>query len=124
VKTRRFITLAAAVVSVIIGAYFATDRFIRRNRTVDTSKLIAALRAFSGDHAARGHQLPSAVSLRELVAGHYLSTADVRGFDGVEVTFSLTTEESRPQQIMIRARLPDGREIAQLADGSVQQLRK
>src|SRR5262249_8774985 len=104
------------------GAYFITARFIHRDRTMDTAKLITAIQAFSRDHAARGQQLPSTVSLRELVVGHYLGAADVRAFDGMEVSFSLTADESRPQQIMIEARLPDGTRIATLADGSATQL--
>jgi hypothetical protein len=123
VKTRRLIVLLAAVTALAVATYFVTDGFVHRNHAVDTSRLIAALQAFSRNHETRGQQLPSAVSLRELLVGHYLTPADVRAFDGMEVTFSLSVDESRPQQIMIRARLPDGREIEQLADGAVQQLR-
>jgi hypothetical protein len=121
-QTRRFIILATAVVFILVAAHFATERSTHRSPTLDTSKVIAALQAFSREHVKGGQPLPATVSLRDLIARHYLTAADVRAFDGMEVTFSLTADETRPQQILIEARLPDGSRIASLADGSAQQL--
>ena len=59
------------------------------------------------------------MSLRELIARKLLAEADVTGFTGMDVTVSLTTDESRPEEVLIRARMPDGREVVTLADGSV-----
>jgi hypothetical protein len=68
--------------------------------------------------------LPASVSLRELVSGGYITTNDVRAFDGMEVTVSLTASDTDPHSILIRVRMPDGSQIAAMADGSVQQLPK
>jgi len=88
----------------------------------DAAKLVAAVRAFSRDKTAAGQALPTSVSLRELIGGGYIAASEVRAFDGMEVAISLAVDETRPQEILIRVRLPDGRVIASLADGSAQQL--
>src|SRR5262249_55665590 len=88
----------------------------------DPSKIVAAVQAFSRDQPAHGRALPASVSLRELVKGGYVAADDVRAFDGMDVTISLTADETRPQEILIRVRLPDGSVIAALGDGSAQQL--
>ncbi len=80
--------------------------------------------AFSRDLTARGQPLPPTVSLRELVSGGYIAAADLRAFDGMDVTISLTADEARPQEILIRVRMPDGSVTALLADGSIQGLRR
>jgi hypothetical protein len=83
---------------------------------------MAAVHAFARDQATRGRALPAWVSVGELVAGGYIASSDVPAFDGMEFSFSLTPNETRPQDILIRVRLPDGSVIAQLGDGSIQQL--
>ena len=55
--------------------------------------------AFSRDLTARGQPLPPTVSLRELVSGGYIAAADLRAFDGMDVTISLTADEARPREI-------------------------
>jgi len=64
----------------------------------------------------------ASVSLRELIDGGYVAFGDVQAFDGMELTISLAADETRPQEILIRVRLPNGSVIAQLADGSIQQV--
>ena len=90
----------------------------------DAPKLIAAVQAFSHEKAARGQLLPATVSLRELVSGGYIAAKEVQAFDGMEVTISLATDKTRAAEVLIRVRLPDGSEIAQLTDGSIQQRAK
>lgn len=58
------------------------------------------------------------MSLRELVRGGYVAANDVRAFDGMDVIISLAADETRPQDILIRVRMPDGSVIAAFADGS------
>ncbi|HPC51605.1 MAG TPA: hypothetical protein PLV05_00720 [Verrucomicrobiota bacterium] len=79
---------------------------------------------FSRDLTARGQPLPPTVSRRELVSGGYIAAANLRAFDGMDVTISLTADEARPQEILIRVRMPDGSVTALLADGSIQGLRR
>ena len=88
----------------------------------DAPNLVAAAQAYSRDQAARGQPLAASVSLRELISGGYITTNEVRAFDGMDVTVSPTASDTNPQAILIHVRMPDGTEIAALADGSVQQL--
>ena len=123
-KTRRLIALASSLIAVAIVACVALTSYWQRQQPVlrDASKLVAAVQAFSRDRTAAGQPLPASVSLRELIGSGYVAASDMQAFDGMEVTISLVADETRPQEILIRVRLPDGRVIAQLADGSVQQL--
>ena len=89
---------------------------------VDTTKFMLALQRYCAEKRAAGVQLPSEISVRELVAHGYLSKEDVRGFEKMEVVISLDADETKPQQILVRARLPDGTVQTLMGDGSVQQL--
>ncbi len=125
-KIRPLVALAGWLVAVAIAACVALTAYWQRQQPVfkDTSKLIAAVQAFSRDKTAGGQALSGSVSLRELVSRGYIAASDVRAFDGMEVTISLAADETRPQKILIRVRLPDGTVIAGLADGSAQQIAK
>jgi hypothetical protein len=125
-KTRRFIVYVASAIAVaIIVCVTLTTCWQRKQPSFkDAPKLVAAIQAFSGDLTVRGQSLPATVSLRELVSGGYIAASDVRAFDGMDVTISLTSDESHPQEILIRVRLPDGSVTAAMADGSVQGLRQ
>jgi len=125
-KTRRLIVYIASAIGLAIIACVALTTYWQRTQPVfkDAPKLIAAMQAFSRDLTARGQPLPSTVSLRELVSGGYVAASDVRAFDGMDVTISLTADESHPQEILMRIRLPDGSVTALMADGSVQGLRQ
>jgi len=83
-----------------------------------------AVQEFSQDQKAHGRTLPASVSLQELVNGGHVSVKDVRAFDGLDLMISLTADATRPQDILIRVRLPDGRLLAGLADGSAGQVLK
>ena len=123
-KTRRLLALAGSLVAVAIVACVALTSYWQRQQPVlkDASKLVAAVQGFSRDRTAAGQTLPASVSLRELIGGGYVAASDVQAFDGMEVTISLVADETRPQEILIRVRLPDGSVIAAMADGSAQQL--
>jgi len=110
----------AIIVCVAVTTYWQRKQPVFK----DAPKLISAMQAFSRDLTARGQRRPATVSLRELVSGGYIAASDVRAFDGMDVTISLTADETRPQEILIRVRLPDGSVTALLADGSVQGLPK
>jgi len=86
---------------------------------VDGAKLLLAAKTYAEGLKARSQPIPTSVSLRELLARELLTEADVSGFAGMEVTVSLTADENRPQEVLIRTRLADGHEIVALADGSV-----
>ena len=123
-NTRRLTVIAGSLVAVAIVAFLAIAAYWQGRQPVlqNASRLVAGLQAFSRDQAAHGRALPASVTLRELVKGGYIAAADVRAFGNTEVTISLIVDETRPQDILIRARLPDGRVIAMFGDGSSQQL--
>jgi hypothetical protein len=113
--------LATAIVSGSI-VYFAF--FIRNSGNVNGLRIVAAAKEYTASLEAKGLPIPKSVSLQELISRQLLSESDVSGFAGMAVTVNLAASEgeTRPQDVLIRARLSDGHEIAALADGSVQQL--
>ncbi|HAO80386.1 MAG TPA: hypothetical protein DCQ92_15740 [Verrucomicrobia subdivision 3 bacterium] len=140
-KTRRLIlvagslVVAAVVVCVLIISYWRqrppptfkdSPKLILAIEALknDPPKLVAAAQVFSRDRVSRGQPLPSAVTLRDLITGGNISAEDVRVFDGMDVTIYPMVSDTTPQAILIRVRMPDGFQIAAMADGSVQQLPK
>ena len=101
-----------------------TARYFERKQPAfeNGPKLISALQAFVGDLAARKEPIPQTVSLRELIRCGYIAPNDVHAFDGMELTISLTADETRPQEILARVRLPDGSIHVLLGDGSALQV--
>ena len=123
-KTRPLLALAGSLIAVVIVSCIALTSYWQWQQPVfrDASKLVAAVQAFSRDRTAAGRALPASVSLRELIGNGYIAASDVRAFNGMELAISLAADETRPQEILLRVRLPDGSVIAHLADGSIQQL--
>jgi hypothetical protein len=91
---------------------------------VDGSKILSALKIYKNDLKRQGMEVPAWVSVKELITRGLLNEADVRGLSGINVSVSLSADESSPQDVLVRARLPDGHEIVALGDGSVQQVRR
>jgi hypothetical protein len=80
------------------------------------------LQAFARDYTSRGKPLPSEVGLGDLIGGGYLDGADGQAFQGAKLKFNLQADETRPQEILMTAQLPDGTTLVGLGDGSVQQM--
>ena len=93
-------------------------------RAFNGARLFEAVQRYRADLVARDSALPATVSLRELTNQGYLHARDVAAFAGLETTITLAASESRPQEILMRARFPDGDELVALADGSVQTVRR
>jgi hypothetical protein len=91
---------------------------------LDVSKLFRAIQAYAASHPTNGLPLPATVSLDELIERGLLQEADVSVFRGMDVQINLGADETRPADVLARARLPDGVEIVALADGSVQPRRR
>jgi hypothetical protein len=85
-------------------------------------KLVAAVKSYLHDHISRGQPLPASVTFGDLVSGGYISTNDVRDFDGMDATFYPMAGVRDPKAVVVRVRTSNGRQIIVLADGSVQQL--
>lgn len=88
------------------------------------ARLFEAVQHYRADLLARESALPATVSLRELTNQGYLQAREVAAFAGLETTISLSASESRPHEVLMRARFPDGAELVALADGSVQTVRR
>ena len=111
--------MVSLVIVVSVCLYFSLSS--SQPGHVDGSKLLSAVKIYKDDLKRQGMEVPVSVSLKELIARGLLSEGDVSGFSGMEVSVNLSADESRPQDILVRARLPDGAEIVALGDGSVQQ---
>jgi hypothetical protein len=122
-RTRRLLICGAAgIVAVLVLVLVASAYWERRQTPFQNLPgLITALQAYVRDQTAAGRRLPAEIPLSELVRGGYLTTNDVRAFEGMDVAFGTQVDGSQPQSILARARMPDGQFICVLADGSVQQ---
>ena len=87
-------------------------------------RIAAAVQAFGRDRRPRGSVLTNTVSLKELLSGGYLQTADVRGLEGKDVTISLAAGDATPSTVWIAVRENDGSQIGLLGDGKIAVLPK
>lgn len=123
VKLRHLLLLLGVGIVLLAVISFALESYWERRQPVfhDAPKLIASLQAYSRDRFIHGMKIPSSVSLNDLVAAGYLTTNDVRAFEGIEVTITTSANETNTQNVLIHARMPDGSVVTLLQDGSVQQ---
>ncbi len=122
-KFKRYVFFTFVGLILVLGLCIAFQAYWQRKQPAfGAPKFIAALRAFARDRAARGQPLPTSISLQDLVVGGYLATNDLLAFQAVQVTFSTTADETRPQSILARTRFLDGSEFVLLGDGSAQGL--
>jgi hypothetical protein len=88
----------------------------------DLPGLLSAIQAFARDTTNRGQPLPQSLSLHELVSRGYISSNSIRAFEGMEARVWLRANPTlTSSEVLMSARLPDGRVCAALADGSVQE---
>jgi len=114
-----FLIVVAALVSVALISHWQRSQTFK-----GLPRLAAAEQRYLRDHVSRGQPEPASVTLRDLVSNGYISTNDVRAFEGMEVIFYPTASNNDPQAILVRVRISDGSQVVMLADGSVQQLEK
>src|SRR5438270_10531887 len=107
-KPRSLLVFVAGGFAVAVIIALAASTYWKRKQTPfqNAPKLISAVRAFSRDQAARSRRLPPEIALQDLVQGGYLTTKDVRGFEGMDVTFNTQADDTHPQMILARARTP------------------
>jgi hypothetical protein len=124
--SKKGLLISATVIAMaIVSGSMAYLVFSARNPgTVNGLRIVTAAKKYTASLQAQGLPIPASVSLEELISRKLLTESDVSGFAGITVTVNLATNESeaRPQDVLIRARLPDGHDIVALADGSVQQI--
>lgn len=119
---RLVVVIGVVTIAVMVGSliYLASSR--PPAGYIDGPKLVNAIKTYTASLRMGRSPIPASVSLQELISRRLLTASDVSGFSGQEVTFNLHANETRPQDVLIRARLADGQELAVLADGSVQQV--
>lgn len=125
-KIRRLILIASLLVAVAaLTSWSLVVHWQHSDQTFKIlPKLAAAEQRYIREHVSRGQPLPASVTLQDLVSGGYVSADEVRSLDGSDVTFypQAISSNSQPQDIVVRVRMPDGVQIAQMVDGSIQQL--
>jgi hypothetical protein len=111
-----------AVIAIISGFFFIVSK--PQKGHFNAGKITMATHAYCRDAKERNNNLPSSISLQELITKGFLKHEDVSAFDGMEVTVYLTVDDTTSQAVLMNARLSDGSQIVALADGSVQQVAK
>jgi len=125
-KPRRLLVIICAGIALFVAVGIGVSAYWEHWEHKQTPfqngpQLITALQGFAHDQVVAGRQLPSEVSLDVLLRGGYLTTNDVKAFEGLDLTFYPQAVDTNPQMILMRARTPDGQFVCALADGSVQQ---
>jgi hypothetical protein len=125
-KMRRIIAISA--LSFLTAALVSVGLIYRWRHlgpTVkDFARLPPAIHQYCRDRISRGQPPPPAITVKDLVAGKYISAEDAHAFDGMDLNIYAVVDETEPQAILVRARMPDGTQIVALADGSIQALSK
>lgn len=117
--TRHLLIIIVTLVgAVLLGAVL--DRFLPPTLPpMNIGRVLAAAQAYRRNLETQRQPLPAMVSLAELTNRGFLHAADVHGLAGLEMTVALQFDETRPQELLARGRLPGGDELVALADGSV-----
>jgi hypothetical protein len=122
-KMKKILIVTVVAAMAIISTFFFIVSKSKKGH-FNVEKLTAAIHSYSLDAKEHNSNLPSSISLQELITKGFLNHEDVSAFDGMQVTVYLTVNDTTPQAILIRAQLSDGSKIVALADGSVQQVAK
>jgi hypothetical protein len=122
-KTKKILIISViAAIAIISSCIFIISKSQKGH--FDGAKLTTAIDAYCRDAKEHNNNLPSSISLQELIAKGFLKREDVSAFDGMKVTVYLTVDDTNPQAVLMRAQLSDGSQIVALADGSVQTVAK
>jgi len=131
VKKKHLIVIGCLVV--LVALYFIAmipsirfrlewDRTVKALQSLPRERVDAAVQAFVHDRKASTAGLPATVTFAELVSGGYLRTNDVVAFGGKQAEVFLGVDESYPAAIRIRVRMPNGRDVVEMMDGSCMML--
>ena len=110
--------LTVAIVAVSLSYFISSSRHPGH---INARKIIIAAKTYADTLKSQGLPVPAAVPLQDLIAKRLLTDADVSGFAGIDVTISLSVDETRPD-VLMQARLLSGDELVALVDGSVRQV--
>ncbi len=117
------VVVTAAVLMIAVALHYVSSDSPHPGMG-EYSRVVTAAKSYGSGLRAQGLAVPDAVTLEELLKKGLLNPADVKGFDGMQVTVSLKVSETQAQEAIMRVRLPDGSEYTAIGDGSVQQTRR
>jgi hypothetical protein len=122
-RMSRFGVLTVAALACVLLLTLALPKpKIRKPQLVDGARIVKAFARYNKDAAQPGESPPSSVTLGALVRRGYLTSQDVKPFEGAKVTFCAGADETTPQSVVCVAQMPDGTIEVVLADGSIQGL--
>ncbi len=122
VDKRRAVIFVVLVLALAIGVWWGFMSHWRQEPAPfqDAPKLVRAVQAYARDRTANGLPVLPRITLQDLVDTGYLKPSEVKAFDGMEVTISLSKDEIQSKQVLMRVRLKDGTVTALMMDGTVQ----
>jgi hypothetical protein len=120
-KSRLVVGVVLGIICLCVVWIVATNPAGQAPQTVNGERLADALARYSRDIAKQGQGIPVSVSLETLLQAGYLTPEDAKPFGDAKVIFYATADTSKPDSILIEARMPDGSVQVVLADGSVHQ---
>jgi len=120
---RRIVWITAGLLAGFVAIY-SLDVYIQIAQApkIDGLQFISALMAYTGDLKQQGKPVPAVVTLRDLVAGGYITPAETGIFSNLDVSFSTRADDTNPQAPLVWVKTPDGTYTTTMADGSVEQL--
>lgn len=89
--------------------------------TYEYAAVLKAAAQYGQQLKAQGLPIPDSVSLEELGTKGPLAPSVARSFEGLRVTVSLKPAAAGPQDTLMSVVFPDGKELAALGDGSIQE---
>jgi hypothetical protein len=120
-KSRLVVGVILGVICLCVIWIISTQPSGQTQHTVNGTRLADALARYSRDIAKQGQGIPVSVTLETLLQAGYLTPEDAKPFGDAKVIFYATADTSKPDSILVEARMPDGSVQVVLADGSVQQ---
>ncbi len=118
-----FISIGTAVATLLAIIAFAvlTGDYAAVSVRLPIETYHEALVAYQRDRERSREPVPNEIALTDLVRSGYLPPEVEDGFAPAKIFF-VNDEKRLPQNILVRAVLPNGEQIWLLEDGSVQQL--
>jgi hypothetical protein len=119
-RLRRLLIITGCLVaiSVLVWAALTVHWGMQQPKPRDFSRLVRATQEFIRDQTNVGQTAPVTVTLPELIKSGYLPASDARVFSEMDISLTVAGDVRRPENILMRVRLPDGSVVSQTMDGA------
>ena len=124
-KIRHLIVVAGSLIAttVLVGMVQVSYNGQRSKVLKFLPELVVADQNYTRDQMKRSQSsFLFSVALQDLVKGGYVSSADAKAFNGMDLKFYPTDGTKNPQATVVLVGMPDGTHWAAFANGSVGQL--